>query len=213
MRTMSSIHGPDVDLPGTPEPTGDRSGVRRPSEPRLAAGWRIRRATAEDAAACAEIYADYVLDTAVTFETQPPSVQEMAGRIERSNQAHAWLVLEVDGVVVGYAYGREYHARAAYAWSCEASVYLRTGRRRTGAGRALYAALLPLLAERGYRRVIAGITQPNDASNGLHWVFGFTDVGTMYKIGWKNGRWHDVTWLQLDLTPDEDPGKPPEPLA
>ncbi|ADP80465.1 GNAT family N-acetyltransferase [Pseudofrankia inefficax] len=179
-----------------------------PSEP-----WQIRPATAADAPACAAIYADYVTDTAITFETEVPSIEEMAGRIQRSNERHAWLVLEVDGTVVGYAYGREYHARAAYGWSCEASVYLRMGRRRTGAGRALYQALLPRLAERGYRRVIAGITQPNDASNGLHYAFGFTDVGVMYKIGWKHGVWHDVAWLQLDLTPDEDPVKPPDPVA
>jgi phosphinothricin acetyltransferase len=179
-----------------------------PTEP-----WLIRQATAADAVACAAIYADYVTGTAITFETEVPSVEDMASRIDRSNQRHAWLVLEVDGAVVGYAYGREYHARAAYGWSCEASVYLAMGRRRTGAGRALYAALLSRLARRGYRRVIAGITQPNDASNGLHYAFGFTDVGTMYKIGWKLGGWHDVAWLQLDLTPDEDPQTQPDPIG
>jgi phosphinothricin acetyltransferase len=173
----------------------------------------IRLGTIDDAAACAAIYAAYVTDTAITFETEPPSVEEMAARIEKSNRAHAWLVLEIDGVVVGYAYGREYHPRAAYGWSCESSVYLELGRRRTGAGRALYTALLPLLAQRGYRRVIAGITQPNDASNGLHRAFGFTDVGTMHKVGWKDARWHDVMWLQLDLTPDEDPAAAPDPIA
>jgi L-amino acid N-acyltransferase YncA len=177
------------------------------------AGWRIRPGTAADASPCAAIYAEYVLSTAITFESEPPSVAEMATRIETSNRAHAWLVLEIDGAVVGYAYGRQYHARTAYAWSCESSVYLRMGLRRSGAGRALYQALFPVLAGRGYRRVIAGITQPNEASNGLHRAFGFTDVGVMHKIGWKDGRWHDVAWLQLDLSPDEDPAQAPAPPA
>ncbi|GAA1406330.1 GNAT family N-acetyltransferase [Catellatospora coxensis] len=173
----------------------------------------IRRATADDAAACAAIYAPYVTDTTITFETEPPTAAEMACRIEAANERHAWLVLEVDGEVVGYAYGTEHRTRAAYRWACDASIYLQPGRRRTGAGRALYAALLPILAARGYRRVMGGVTQPNEASMGLHHSFGFTDVGTYHKVGWKLGAWHDVTWLQLDLTPDEDPTAPPAELG
>lgn len=164
----------------------------------------IRPATADDAAACAAIYAPYVTDTTITFETEPPTAEEMARRIEAANRHHAWLVLEVDGEVAGYAYGTQHRTRAAYRWACDASIYLQMGRRRTGAGRALYAALLPILAARGYHRVMGGVTQPNEASIGLHRSFGFTDVGTYRRVGWKLGAWHDVTWLQLDLTPDEE---------
>lgn len=114
------------------------------------------------------------------------------------------------GRVVGFAYGTEHRSRAAYRWACDVSIYLEVGRRRTGAGRALYSALLPLLAERGYRRVLVGITQPNEASMGLHRALGSTDVGTYRRIGWKHGAWHDVTWLQLDLVPDEDRTTPPD---
>ncbi|MFC7759043.1 arsinothricin resistance N-acetyltransferase ArsN1 family B [Catellatospora bangladeshensis] len=169
----------------------------------------IRRATADDAAACAAIYAPYVTDTAITFETEPPTVAEMGRRIAAANRHHAWLVLEVDGTVVGYAYGTEHRTRAAYRWACDSSIYLHTGRRRTGGGRALYAALLPALAARGYRRVMGGVTQPNEASMGLHHAFGYSEVGTYRKVGWKLGSWHDVTWLQLDLAPGEDRTTPP----
>lgn len=174
--------------------------------------WTIRDATTDDAAACRAIYAPYVAGTAITFETEPPSVGEMAGRIAKSLARHAWLVMEADGEVVGYAYGGDYRSRAAYGWSCEASVYLQPGRRRTGAGRALYGALIRRLAARGYRRIMAGITMPNDASVGLHRAFGFADAGLARKVGWKLGAWHDVATLQLDLTPDEDPSAPPEPV-
>src|SRR4051794_27311514 len=90
-----------------------------------------RSASQSDAAACAEIYAPYVTDTAVTFETVAPSPAEMARRIETSSRDHAWLVLEHDGRVVGYAYGGPFHSRPAYRWACEVSVYLELGRRRT----------------------------------------------------------------------------------
>ncbi|MFB9238738.1 GNAT family N-acetyltransferase [Plantactinospora siamensis] len=169
----------------------------------------IRRATAGDAAACAAIYAPYVTDTAITFETDPPSPALLAGRIEAANRRHAWLVMEVDGAVIGYAYGTEHRSRAAYRWACDSSIYLQAGRRRTGAGRALYGALLATLAARGFRRVLAGVALPNEASMGLHRSLGYRDVGTYRRIGWKLGAWHDVTWLQLDLAPDEDSVIPP----
>ena len=103
--------------------------------------------------------------------------------------------------MVGYAYGGPYKERAAYRWSCEVSVYLEQGLRRRGAGRALYEALLPRLAARGFRTAVAGMTLPNDASVGLHRAMGFEPIGVYRRIGWKLGAWHDVAWAQCDLTP------------
>ena len=129
---------------------------------------RIRPATADDAAACAAIYAPYVAETAISFEIVPPDRDEMARRIAVAAEHHAWLVLEDDGRVVGYAYGGRYKEREAYRWACEVSVYVERGRRRSGAGRALYEALFERLSARGYRTAVAGMTLPNDASAGLH---------------------------------------------
>jgi len=166
----------------------------------------IRDASTGDAPACAAIYAPYVTETAISFELDPPSPAEMGRRIADAQRAHAWLVLEDDDRVVGYAYGGPYKARPAYRWSCEVSVYLELGRRRTGAGRALYSALFARLADRGYRTLVAGMTLPNDASAGLHRAMGFQPIGTYRQIGWKNGTWHDVAWTQRVLT---DVGDPP----
>ncbi len=156
----------------------------------------IRDATTEDAAACAAIYAPYVRDSVISFETTPPDGAEMAARIAA---AHIWLTGEEAGSVVGYAYAGAFNDRDAYRWSCSVSVYLETGRRRTGAGRALYEALFVRLADLGYRRAAAGITLPNDASVGLHAAMGFETVGTFPRIGWKGGAWYDVAWMQRDL--------------
>jgi phosphinothricin acetyltransferase len=169
----------------------------------------IRDAEQDDAAACTAIYRPYVLDAAITFETEPPTVAEMARRIEAAARSHAWLVAETNGKVIGYAYAGPFAVRPAYRWSCEVSVYLETGRRRTGAGRALYQTLLPRLIERGYRVAVAKMTLPNDASMGLHTALGFRPVGVHRRIGWKNGAWHDVAITQLDLiTGDAPPTEP-----
>ena len=173
----------------------------------------MRDATAADAVACTRIYAPYVTDTAITFETDVPSVAEMARRIEDSARTHAWLVLEVDGDVIGYAYGRPFKERAAYRWSCEVSVYLDPTHRSAGGGRLLYAVLLEQLTARGFRMAAAGMTQPNEASGRLHAAMGFEPVGTFRDIGWKFGRWHDVAWVQRRLGDRFEDGMtpPPEP--
>jgi phosphinothricin acetyltransferase len=164
----------------------------------------VRDAVAADAAACAAIYAPYVRETAISFETEAPDADEVARRIADAQREHAWLVLCEDGRVVGYAYGGPYKTRAAYRWSCEVSVYLEPGLRRTGGGRALYAALLDRLAARGLRMATAGMTLPNDASVGLHRALGFEPVGTWRRIGFKHGAWHDVLWMQRPLGPRDD---------
>jgi L-amino acid N-acyltransferase YncA len=167
----------------------------------------VRPASADDAQACAAIYAPYVDETAVTFELEAPSPQQMAQRIATASASHAWLVLEDDGRV--YAYGGPFHARPAYRWACEVSVYLELGRRRTGGGRALYEALFARLAERGFRMAVAGMTLPNEASVALHRAMGFQTVGVYRRIGFKHGAWHDVAWTQRALGAGDDP--PSEP--
>jgi L-amino acid N-acyltransferase YncA len=169
----------------------------------------VRDASERDAAACAAIYAPYVTDTVITFESDPPSAADMAERIGAAQRTHAWLVLEDEGHVVGYAYGSRFAPRAAYRWACEVSVYVELGRGRTGNGRMLYEALFRRLADRGFRVAVAGMTLPNDASVGLHRALGFEPVGTYRRIGFKHGSWHDVAWTQRTLAHGEDP--PPKP--
>ena len=180
----------------------------------------IRQATRDDGPGCAELYAPYVTDTAISFEAEPPTAEQMADRIEAANRQHAWLVAEEGteggaggagaGRVLGYAFGGVWKPRAAYRWTCEVSVYLRPGLRRTGTGRALYEALFARLVQRGYLVGVAGMTLPNDPSAGLHRALGFTEVGTYREVGWKHGAWRDVTWMQKMLAtgaiPPVEPG-------
>lgn len=166
---------------------------------------RVRDATEADGLACARIYEPYVRETAITFESEPPSGREMAERISAALRIHAWVMLETDGRVAGYAYGGPFRSRAAYRWSAEVSVYLERGFERRGGGRALYEALFSRLSERGFRTAVAGMTLPNDASVGLHRSMGFESVGTYRAIGWKLGAWHDVAWMQRPLAVATDP--------
>jgi phosphinothricin acetyltransferase len=170
---------------------------------------QVRDASAADAGACAAIYAPYVTGTAITFELEPPTAAEMAERIAKAVSTHAWLVLEADGQVVGYAYGGPMKPRPAYRWSCEVSVYVSPTHHRTGAGRRLYDALFDRLTARGYRTAVAGVTLPNPASEALHKSLGFEPIGVCRNIGWKHDTWHDVAWSQRRLALLPDPPEEP----
>ena len=166
---------------------------------------------ARDAPACAEIYAPYVRDGAVSFEEVAPSAQELAQRIEQIGATHPWLVAEHDGKVVGFAYGSPHRERAAYRWAADVSVYVAPSHHRRGLGTQLYEALFALLRAQRLQIACAGITLPNDASVRLHEALGFEIVGVYREIGYKAGAWRDVGWWQLRLMPAD--GAPPEPLA
>ena len=156
----------------------------------------VRDASADDAAACAGIYAPYVADTTVSFEEEIPDVAEMARRIRAAQERHAWLVAERGDRIVGYAYGGTFRDRSAYRRTCEVSVYVDTEERGSGVGRTLYAELLDRMRDAGMRLAVGGATMPNEASERLHRALGFEVVGTLREVGFKQERWCDVTWFQ-----------------
>ena len=119
----------------------------------------------QDAAACAEIYGHYVEHSTATFEYDPPSVGEMESRIAAVLQTHEWLVAERDRHINGFAYAGPWNPRPAYEWSCESTIYVRSGDEGSGVGRRLYTRLIARLRERGFRTAIGRIALPNDASH------------------------------------------------
>jgi phosphinothricin acetyltransferase len=171
-------------------------------------GVTIRDATSSDADACAAIYTPFCTSSIVTFDLVPLTTSQMLERMVLAEN-HAYIVAELDGVVIGYAYAGPFHVRAAYRWSCTTSVYILPTSQGKGVGRALYVALLCRLRERGYRQAFAGITQPNPASNAIHEKMGFEKVALYKKVGWKLGKWWDVAWYQLDLGGSNEEGEPP----
>ena len=156
---------------------------------------QIRTATVADAAVLREIYRPYVETTAVSFELEVPSIEEFRRRISVAVEGWSWLVAEVDGRPVGYAYASAHRARAAYRTSVETSAYVHDDHQRRGIGRALYTQLLNELGERGFASAFAGITLPNDASVGFHESLGFEPIGVFPRVGRKFGAWHDVAWF------------------
>ena len=159
------------------------------------------------------IYTPFVEHTAVSFERDAPSVEEMQRRIVSTLVQHPWLVCVEGEEVIGYAYAGKHSERHAYQWSVTVSVYIHSNHHRRGVGKALYTALFDILRRQGYYNAYAGITMPNPGSVGLHQSFGFEPVGVYRSVGFKFGKWHDVSWWQMPLLSPSTTPQDPIPLS
>lgn len=161
----------------------------------------IRPSTDRDVPAITEIYSWNVLNGVGTWEEVPPSQAEIGKRREAVLALGLpWVVAEVDGVVVGYAYAGPFRTRSGYRYTVEDSVYVAPGAQGRGVGRAMLEAVLGECRRLGVHQVIAGIGDSgNAASIALHSALGFERVGVFPNSGYKFGRWLDVVWMQLAM--------------
>ena len=159
----------------------------------------IRRASKEDAQSVSEIYNWYVLNSTVSFETAAVEISEMKRRIMEKLASHDWLVAEVNQQVVGYAYYGSFRPRAAYGHTVESTIYLSPNSAGKGFGRTLYSALVRSARERGFRELVGVIALPNPASVALHSALGFREVGVVYAVRRKFGKYVDVALWQRSI--------------
>lgn len=163
---------------------------------------RIRLATEKDAAAVAAIYGHHVLHGFGTFEEQPPSVDDMAGRMRAIlERGLPYLVAEdAAGVVLGYAYAGPFRPRAAYRYAVEDSVYVAPDAIGRGVGKALVADVIARCEALGLHQMIAVIGDSGNAGSiALHASLGFEHAGVGKSLGYKHGRWVDIVWMQRAL--------------
>lgn len=164
---------------------------------------RLRAARLSDAAELLAIYAPYVEDTAISFETVVPSLEEFTQRMLQRLPRYPYLVAERGGELLGYAYLSPFVGRAAYDWAAETTIYLRADTRRMGVGKMLYAALESLARAQGIINLEAciGWTDTPDEhltnnSAEFHAHLGYRMVGRFYKCGYKFGTWYDMVWME-----------------
>jgi phosphinothricin acetyltransferase len=161
----------------------------------------VRPASERDMAAVAAIYRHAVLYGTATFELEPPDEGEMLGRFQAiTRQGYPYVLAEVEGRVIGYAYAAAYRTRPAYRFSVEDSIYLAPEAQGKGVGRALLTELISLCEAKGFRQMIAVIGDSRQfASIALHRSLGFTFSGTIHAVGFKHGRWLDSVIMQRPL--------------
>lgn len=166
----------------------------------------IRVAAVEDAEKLLQIYAPYVINTAITFEYEVPTVQEFRKRICHVLKRYPYLVAEKNGELLGFAYASAFHERAAYDWAVETSIYICMNRRKMGIGRKLHDCLEKLLKEQGILNLNACIAYPRSEDEYLtknsvefHTHLGYRLVGEFYQCGYKFNRWYNMVWMEKQI--------------
>lgn len=160
---------------------------------------KLRKVQIADAERLAAIYRPYVTDTAVTLEYDPPSAREFADRIRTISGEYPYIVCELDGEPVGYAYAHRYRERYGYRFCAELSVYVDSAHTGEGLGRRLYAALIELLRLMKLQNLYGVVVDPNPASFALHRELGFYESGRDRLAGCKFGKWLDIVNFELPL--------------
>ena len=161
----------------------------------------LRTATSADIAAITRIYAHAVANGTASFELEPPDEAEMARRQQALLVRNfPYIVAELAGAVVGYAYGGPYRDRRAYDWCVEDSLYIAPEFHRRGIGRLLLMRLIADSEARGFRQMIGVVgDSTNTASIAVHAAVGFRLIGNFQSIGFKHGRWLDTVLMQRAL--------------
>lgn len=178
----------------------------------------IRMATEEDAEELLKIYSHYVINTAVTYEIEVPSVEEFKNRIRTTRAAFPYYVAEKDGRMLGYAYASKFRARAAYDWDSELSIYVNKDSHGLGIGSLLLDAVEETLRRQGIVNLYAVISDsparnryiPGE-SVPFHLKHGFVQEGHFSKIGVKFGEWFDSVYLVKRLKDNEKNPSRPQP--
>ena len=165
---------------------------------------KLRPVRKEDAAALVEIYRPYVEEKTASLEYDTPTVEEFTRRIESISAEFPYIVCELDGEPVGYAYAHKYKERFGYRFCAELTVYVKEGCTGHRIGTRLYSALSELLGLMGYKNLYGVVTDPNPGSFALHRSFGFKETARVHKAGVKFGKWLDVVDFEKQIGTYDD---------
>jgi L-amino acid N-acyltransferase YncA len=182
--------------------------------------YRIRTATAADAAELLSIYSPYVTDTAITFEYDVPPIEEFRNRILSTQKKYPYLVAESGCGILGYAYAGSFNSRPAYDWSAEVTIYIQQNLRRQGIGGNLYCALETALSAMHILNLYACVAYPEALDEHLtkdsvafHKHCGYSILGRFHKCGYKFGKWYDMVWMEKFLGNHPDHPAPVNPYV
>lgn len=175
----------------------------------------VRLARRADAEAIRSIYNLEVVESTVTFDLVPRSLEEQVAWLDEHSGGHPAIVAVSegpagdepgsgkgdpgDGEVVGFGSLSPYRPRPAYAPTVEDSVYVHRDWRGRGAGVVILDELVRLATAHGFHSMIARIVGGHEASIALHRRCGFEQIGTEREVGRKLGRWLDVALMQRML--------------
>lgn len=153
-----------------------------------------------DIPAMTSIYAHYVANSTVTFDTEAPSETEMAEKfVAMAAQNHPIIIAAEGKKVLGFAYASTFRPRFAYRFTCEDTLYLAPDATGKGLGSLLLKKLIEEARAFGFKQMIGVIEASAEPSIALHEKFKFEVVARHKDLGFKFDRWLSIVHMQLSL--------------
>ena len=159
----------------------------------------LRSIEEKDVKACLDLYNYYVLNTTCSFEEAEVTFEDFSARVKKIGAKYPYIVAEIDGKVLGFAYVHEFAVRSAYRFAVELSLYVEREARGKNIGSALLQEILKRCKKAGFTQVISIITAENEASCAFHERKGFKFVGEVEKVGYKFGKWLNIKYYQIEV--------------
>lgn len=159
----------------------------------------IRDSTLEDCEAIASIYNDYIEKGGSTMDREFKMAKHVEGWMHDFNERELIQCLELNGEVVGWGIIKKYSNRLGYSKTCETAIYIRSDKLRMGLGSKLKVSIIEKCRAFGYHHLVAKIFANNTASIEYNRKLGYEVVGTQREVGNIDGKWLDVTIMQLIL--------------
>lgn len=169
----------------------------------------IRPIRIDDVKEVQEVYKPFVRNTPITFEYNVPSYKKFVKRVEKTLETYPWIVAEIDGHIVGYAYAAKFKERMAFTWTAETYIYVAEMQNSQGVGTALYSALHDILKRQGFYNLYAMITSTAKRSIHFHEQMGYINLYTLEKCAWKFDNWYGMTCMEKKIG---DFHETPEPI-
>ena len=165
----------------------------------------IRQANKDDAKEILAVYTPYITNTAITFETEVPSIMEFENRIDSILCKYPYFVVEDESSIIGYVYASAFHERNAYRYNVDWSIYLKKEYHGKHLGSLLFNLLVEVLKKQGFLKIFSLVTSDNKGSIALHNALHFRITGIWEKVGYKFNSWYDVHLFEFTMEEKEIP--------
>lgn len=177
--------------------------------------YRVRAATAADAAAICRIYNQGIEDRVATLETELRTPDERAAWLAAKGPRHPVIVAETtagpepetianrpptaraaNSAILGWGSLNQFNPREAYRHVVDFSIYVERAYRGKGVGKVLLARLIELAREHGYHKMVLSAFPSNSGGMALYERMGFRTVGVYKEQGMLDDRWVDTIIME-----------------
>lgn len=162
--------------------------------------YSVRIANQSDILFITKLYNEGIEDRIATLETELKTEEYMLDWLNsRSEKYKVLLIEDENNTVHGWASLNVFNSRCCYSGVADISIYISRTMRGKGLGKLLLKSLIQTAKNEGFHKLVLSTFKTNEAGKRLYKSLGFREVGIYEKHGILDGKWIDITIMELIL--------------